>query len=120
MPSTTNRPKKWFQGRYFGAFMCDMDFIGMITSNNRRIEKPPFMIPNRPERYHSFANRVLQAIDVFKGKADALYWPEDLASGDLEVEMNDNEFLYFTRFFLSQLPHDWDRQSFMGVRIIRV
>jgi len=74
MNVTTNRPMKWLKSkRYLGAFFAD-DYL--ISNNVPRTFVKGILasVPSRPEKYHSFVNRIVQAFDVLKGKADALYW----------------------------------------------
>jgi hypothetical protein len=79
----SQRPTKWLNSkRYLGAFLADDLFIDNLKSTSQRngyiFHGMTLPTPKRPESYHNFINRILQAFDVLKGKADALYWYEDI------------------------------------------
>ena len=77
--NATKRNLNWIKNKkYLGAFLADTFFIEMISSCQYRKELAGVHYPKRPEKYHSFINRIFQARDVLFGKADALYWIEDI------------------------------------------
>lgn len=45
-------------------------------------------------------------------------WAMVLADSVNEIQMDKEEYEHFCLCFLLQLPHDWDRKTFMGVTII--
>lgn len=47
-------------------------------------------------------------------------WPRVLTDRIKEIGMTNEHFYHFTRFFLTQLPHNFNGKSFMGVKIIRI
>lgn len=76
MSSVTQRPLKYVsRKRYLGSFFAD-DYL--ISPNLPRtfIKGKLESVPSRPEKYHSFINRIVQSFDVLIGKADALYWQD--------------------------------------------
>ena len=62
--------------RYLGSFFAN-DFLVELVKTRTFIKGKLESVPARPVKYHSIFNRVYQAFDVLRGKADALYWWED-------------------------------------------
>ena len=75
MSTVSNAPKEYItKKRYLGSLFANSYWMNSGIAQHRDGIQ---MYPARPERYHSFISRALQAIDVFFGRADAIYWWED-------------------------------------------
>ena len=61
--------------RYLGSIMANDYWFGN-NSPRTFIKGKLESVPARPVKYYSIINRILQAFDVLRGKADALYWWE--------------------------------------------
>lgn len=46
-------------------------------------------------------------------------WARILTQKQKEVSITDDQFYAFTKYFLNQLPHNWDNKTFMGVKLKR-
>lgn len=47
-------------------------------------------------------------------------WAKILRDRVNKIHVNDNEFYNFVLYFINQLPYNWDKKSFMSVKIIRI
>lgn len=73
MSSTTDRPVEYVSSKkYLGSFFADEGLEAMFAQCKRKVGL--LWKPARPETYRSVINRLIQAFDVLRGKADALYW----------------------------------------------
>jgi hypothetical protein len=48
------------------------------------------------------------------------FWAEVLVEMPDGVLLDKEEFYHFVRYFMDKLPHDWDRKSLMGIKLILV
>lgn len=79
MSQTFNKPIEMNKERYLGAYLAN-DFLPELVNTRTFIKGKLESVPSRPEKYHSVFNRIYQAFDVLRGKADALYWWESFKS----------------------------------------
>lgn len=73
MTGIFNKPLEMNKKRYLGAILADDTITQVRTFVEGKLES----VPARPCKYYSVFNRIYQAFDVLRGKADALYWWED-------------------------------------------
>lgn len=80
MTTIFNKPLELNKKRYLGSHFAN-DYLGESLLNTRTFVKGKLeSVPARPEKYHSALNRIYQAFDVLRGKADAIYWWETFNS----------------------------------------
>ena len=46
-----------------------------------------------------------------------ILWARILTQKQKEVSITDDQFYAFTKYFLNQLPHNWDNKTFDGSKV---
>lgn len=76
MSGIFNRPIKMNKKRYLGSFFASEAELKQLDSVRTFVKGKLESVPARPIKYRNIFNRIYQAFDVLRDKADALYWWE--------------------------------------------
>jgi hypothetical protein len=60
------------------------------------------------------------ATDYLSTPVIGCLWAEVLGEMPEGVLFDKEEFYHFAIFFMDKVPHDWDRKSLMGIKLILV
>lgn len=68
------------KNRYLGSYLASEAELKQLDSVRTFVKDKLESVPARPVKYHNLFNRIYQAFDVLRGKADALYWWESFTN----------------------------------------